>query len=50
MEYFSYKVGCGMEGVIGVLGHLEEELAWTIDKHIWVISNIMPKTVIPLRN
>ena len=32
---------------------LKEELAWAIDKQIWVISNIIImsfKTVIPLKN
>ena len=31
--------------------YLKEELAWAIDKQLWIISNIMLfKTVIPLRN
>ena len=31
--------------------HLKEEMAWAIDKWLWVISNIMAlKTVVPLRN
>ena len=30
---------------------LKDELAWAIDKRLWVISNkILFKTVIPLRN
>ena len=34
-----------------VLRHLKEELAWGIDKQLWVVSNKMLfKTVIPLRN
>ena len=31
-----------------VLRHLKEELAWVIDKWLWVISNKM--SVLPLRN
>ena len=34
---------------VHVLRHLKEELAWAIDKWLWVISNKMFfKTVIPL--
>ena len=34
---------------VRVSEHLKEELAWTIDKRHWVISNKMLfKTVIPL--
>ena len=34
-----------------VLRCLKEELAWVIDKWLWVISNKMLfKTVVPLRN
>ena len=36
---------------VHVLRHLEEELAWAIDKLFWVIGNIMLFiTDIPLRN
>ena len=36
---------------IHILKHLKEELAWAIDKQLWVISNKMIfKTVISLRN
>ena len=35
---------------IHALGHLKDELAWAIDKWLWVTSNKMLfKTVIPLR-
>ena len=31
--------------------NIQEELAWVIDKRLWVISNkILFKTVVPLRN
>ena len=30
--------------------HLKEELAWAIDKQLHGISNMLFKTVIPLRN
>ena len=36
---------------VHVSRHLKEELAWIIDKHLWVISNKMLfKTVVPLKN
>ena len=36
---------------IHVSKHLKEELAWAIDKKLWVINNkMLLKTVIPLRN
>ena len=36
---------------VHVLRHLKEELAWVIDKWLWVISNkILFKIVLPLRN
>ena len=36
---------------VRVSKHLEEELAWDIDKWHWVISNkMLIKTVIPLRD
>ena len=45
MEYFSHKSDCGLH----VLRHLKEELAWTIDKWLQFISNVMLLTaVIPL--
>ena len=50
MEYFSYKGG------YGILEHtrieaLKEELAWVIDKWLWINSNkVLFKTTIPLRN
>ena len=47
MKCFSYKGGCGVH----VSKRLKEELAWAIDKRLWVISNKMLfKTVIPLRD
>ena len=36
---------------VHVLRRLKEELAWVIDKRLWVISNkLLFKTVVPLRN
>ena len=47
MERFSYKSGCGIHECM----HLKAELAWAIDKRLWVISNKMLfKTVILQRN
>ena len=44
------KVG-GMYVNVRVSRCLKEELAWVIDKRLWVISNkILFKTVVPLRN
>ena len=44
------KVGVVQVNVC-VSRHLKEELAWVIDKWLWVISNKMLfKTVVPLRN
>ena len=44
------KVGVAYMNVC-VSRHLKEELAWVIDKRIWVISHKMLfKTVVPLRN
>ena len=38
-------------GVVSILRHLKEELAWPTDKWNQVIGNIvLLKTVIPLRN
>ena len=46
MEHFSYKGGCG----VCVSRLLKEELAWVIDKRLWVISNKMLfKTILPLK-
>ena len=50
MEHFSIKVGVAYMN-IRVSKRLKEQLAWDIDKWLWVISNKMLfKTVIPLRN
>ena len=50
MERYSYKVGLVYVNV-HVLRHLTEELAWAIDKWLWLISNRMfLKTVMPLGN
>ena len=47
---FSYKGGCGIRECMHVVRNLKEELAWAIDKWLWVISNtVLFKTVIPLR-
>ena len=36
---------------VHVSTHLKQELAWAIDKWLWLISNTMLfKTVIPLKN
>ena len=40
-ELFSYKGGCGIYVNLCVLRHLKEELAWAIDKWLWVISSKM---------
>ena len=40
MDGFSYKVGV-VDVVVHVLSHLKEELAWAVDKRLWVISTIM---------
>ena len=40
MERFSLKVGVVEVGV-RILSHLKEELAWVVDKRLWVISTIM---------
>ena len=43
------KVGVAYMNV-HVVRNLKEELAWAIDKWLWVISNtVLFKTVIPLR-
>ena len=45
-----FKVGVASVN-IHVSRRLKEELAWVIDKRLWVISNkILFKTVVPLRN
>ena len=49
MEHFSYKSGCGMCGCMNI--ETQQELAWTTDKWLRVISNVMLfKITIPLRN
>ena len=49
MERFSYKGGCDNVNVC-ISRYLKEELAWAIDKQLWLITKIMLfKTVIPLR-
>ena len=51
MEHFSYTGGCGVRERIHVSKNLKEELAWVIDKQLWVVNNKMLfKTVILLRN
>ena len=46
MEHFSYKGECTICECTCIKA-FKGELAWAIDKWLWVISNIMP--VIPLR-
>ena len=41
MEHFRYKDGCGVHGRHTHIMHLKEELAWAIDKWLWVINNTM---------
>ena len=49
MECFSYTGGRGIHERMRI-ELLKEELAWAIDKWLWVIINTMLlKTVIPLR-
>ena len=49
-EHFRYKGRYGMHGHTHI-EVIKEELTWTIDKQLQIISNIMLfKTVIPLRN
>ena len=51
MECFTYRDGCGVREHMHIEAFEEEELAWVIDKRLWVISNKMLfKTVVPLRN
>ena len=38
MKALGIKVGVVYIGVIHILRHLKEELAWTTDKWLWVIS------------
>ena len=46
---FNYKGGYGVHEYTCIKA-LKEELAWGIDKWLWVINNTMLfKTVIPLR-
>ena len=43
MDHFSYKgvaMWCMVYVGIHILRHLKEELAWVIDKWLWMISNI----------
>ena len=40
MEGFSFEDGV-VDIDINILSHLEEELAWTADKQLWIISTIM---------
>ena len=47
MERFSHKGGCGVRECMHIEA-FKEELAWAIDKQLWVISNEM--LGIPLRN
>ena len=50
-ESFSYRGGCGVCGCCKHIKAFKEELAWTPDKCIQVINDIMLfKTVMPLRN
>ena len=49
IECFEYKSGCGIHEHMHI-EHLKEELAWTIDKELQLISNtIIFKIVSPLR-
>ena len=49
MVSFSYKGGYAHVNV-HVSRRLKEELAWAIDKWLWVISNlVLFKTAIPLK-
>ena len=50
MDHFNYKGGCGVRERMHI-ETLKEELAWVIDKRLWIISNKMLfKIVLPLRN
>ena len=50
MEHFSYKGGCDVCECKRI-EPFKKELAWAIDKRLWVISNKMLfNIVIPLRN
>ena len=40
MEYFSYKGGCDVYSRTHIKA-FKEELAWAIEKQLWVISNKM---------
>ena len=47
MKRISYKGGYGVHRRVRVSIHLKEELAFTTNKRLWVISNLK---VIPLLN
>ena len=47
IDHLVIKVGVACVGVVCVSRYLKEELAWTTDKGLWVISNIM---ALPLGN
>ena len=49
MKHFSYKGGCGIHKRMHIEA-FKEELAWAIHKWLWVINNMLFKTVIPQRN
>ena len=50
MEQLSYKGGVAYVGM-HISRNLKEELAWAIDKRLWVICNVMLfKTDVPIRN
>ena len=50
MEHSVIEVGVAYVNIL-ISRHLKEELAWAIDKRLWVISNKMLfKTAVPLRN
>ena len=49
MEQFNYKNVCGVHQLHTHIEEFKEELAWAIDKQLWVSSNvILLKTVMPL--
>ena len=49
MECLRYRVGLTYVNV-HISRRLKEELAWTIDKQLWLIINtVLFETVIPLR-
>ena len=50
MERFSYKGWCGVRKCMHIEA-FKKELAWAVDKRLWLINNKMLfKIVIPLGN